>query len=104
MLCRPSTSGALRLTLRTNGLPIVLSVARRAERSEVEAGMPGRVRHDESVTVGLQPNVKRSLSGQRRKVFEPIGFKFDIKLIDAEPKGGVESVLPSRTRSDLIIK
>ena len=27
MLCRPSTSGALRLTLRTSGLPFVLSVA-----------------------------------------------------------------------------
>ena len=27
MLCRPSTSGALRLTLRTNGLPFVLSLS-----------------------------------------------------------------------------
>ena len=52
MLCSPSTSGALRLTLRTNGLPFVLSVAQRAQskhepvlsraegRSAVEAGMP----------------------------------------------------------------
>ena len=30
MLCSPSTSGALRLTLRTNGLPFVLSVAERS--------------------------------------------------------------------------
>ena len=37
MLCSPSTSGALRLTLRTNGLPFVLSVALSLSKGEVEA-------------------------------------------------------------------
>ena len=52
MLCSLSTSGALRLTLRTNGLPFM--------RSEVEAGMSDHVRPDESETAGLQSNVKRA--------------------------------------------
>ena len=40
MLCSPSTSGALRLTRRTDSLPFVLSVAR---KGEVEAWMSDQV-------------------------------------------------------------
>lgn len=44
------------------------------------------------------------ISGQRWKGFEAIGFKFDIKLINAEPEGIVESVLPGRAWSNRLIK
>ncbi len=54
MLCSPSTSGALRLTLRTNGLPFVLSVAERSR--SMNAG---------SRPTGLQLIVNRS-SGIRK--------------------------------------
>ena len=54
MLCRPSTSGALRLTLRPNGLPFVLSVAERSRSRE--AG---------SRPVELQSNVKRARAMRR---------------------------------------
>ena len=39
ILCRPSTSGALRLTLRTNGRPFMLSVAERS-RSRAAGSRP----------------------------------------------------------------
>ena len=47
ILYSPSTSGALRLTLRANGRPLMLSVAR---KGGVEAGLPDRVRQGYSLT------------------------------------------------------
>ena len=55
LLCRPSTSGALRLTLRTNGLPFVLSVAERSRSTEVG-----------SCPAGLQPDGKRASASRPR--------------------------------------
>ena len=45
ILCRPSTSGALRLTLRTNGLPFVLSVAERSRSMNAGSRPAGRERN-----------------------------------------------------------
>ena len=39
MLCSPSTSGALRLTLRTDGLPFVLSGAKSKQGCRIKSGM-----------------------------------------------------------------
>jgi hypothetical protein len=39
MLCRPSTSGALRLTLRPNDFPFVLSGAKSKQGCQLTSGM-----------------------------------------------------------------
>ncbi len=39
LLCSPSTSGALRLTLRTNGLPFMLSGAKSKQGCQLTSGM-----------------------------------------------------------------